>query len=458
MPSFICAARLIASLGLAAALSGCVGPGDTDTPSSELNTTSSSITAVQSSSVTLSSSAPVASSSAPVIVSSASLAESSSSSVESSSQATLSSSSEANANVPNLVAGQAFYKSTEIYALSCETCHGPDGNGSNPIELLIPARTTQDGLAQYITDSMPKNSAGNCVDDCARDTAAYILNGYSTTVDGQSSSTSVSASNSSSSTPTIGDVENAVSEEIRIERVAKGQTFFQAAANTCVVCHGANGEGGIGGSLENCDVCDTWEGLKTYIEVAMPDGGTAEGGASPEDCVGECAEAITDWIWNSVNGWALTSVGGVAGGVKVVTENRYGQDTLRLKTYSMLEADFTRIFGDVPSVFAGSASAFKPEPEFWHTDGEIGAVSLNVLVNSALQGCANENLPALTEPALRSSCADWATRMWLRPATEEELQSCVDVALIDAAELNNAEEQAKYACVSMMISLPAITY
>ena len=465
MPSFSRTAKLAAFAGLALALSACVGPVETgssssEAPSSQASISSSSSETTSSLNPPTSSSIAESSSSQVVIVSSSSVAVSSSSIVQSSSESPASSSSEANSNEPNLVEGQAFYKSTEIFALSCEACHGANGEGAASVAILLVAsgRDTQEGLTQYIAGAMPKNSASNCTGPCARDTAAYILNGYSTTTGGDSSSVAVSSSSTASSIPTTGEVENAVSEEVRNERVTKGLAFYQKATNTCVVCHGGVGQGGIGGSLENCDACGTWEGLRAYIEVAMPDGGSNEDGVGPDDCVGECAQGITDWIWNVVNGWALTEVNGVAGGVKVVTEDRYGQDTARIKTYSMLTDDFTRIFGEVPSVLAGSRNAFKSEPEFWHTEGEIGAVSLNVLVNSALQACANESLPALTESALRSSCADWATRMWLRPATEDELQSCIDVALVDAAALNNAKEQAKYACVSMMISLPAITY
>ena len=467
MPSLIRTAKLAASIGFAIVLGACVGPVETSSSSSE--TAISSETTVSSSSITVvsssvaqesSSSFAESSSSEVVVVSSSSVVVSSSSVAESSSEAQVSSSSEANADEPNLVDGQAYYKSTEIYAVSCETCHGAKGEGgaSDPILLVAPGRDTQEGLTQYIAAAMPKGSASNCIDDCARDTAAYILNGYSATVGGESSSTAMSSSSAASSTPTSGNVENAVSEEVRNERVTKGLAFYQKATNTCVICHGGSGQGGIGGSLENCDACGTWEGLRAYIDIAMPDGGSAENAVTPEACTGECAQGIADWIWNVVNGWALTDVNGVAGGVKVITENRYGQDTARIKTYSMLTADFTRIFGGVPSVLAGSQGAFKSEPEFWHTEGEIGAVSLNVLVNSALQSCAGETLPALTESALSTSCADWANRMWLRPATQDELQSCIDVALVDAAALNNANEQAKYACVSMMISLPAITY
>lgn len=240
--------------------------------------------------------------------------------------------------------------------------------------------------------------------------------------------------------------------------MSKGEAFYRNPTVNCIVCHGNDGTKtvGDGKSLENCDVCTSWTELRDYIDQRMPaapEGGSAETG--PHICTieNECANYTADWIWNKLNNWALTA----DGGIRLETENRFGQDTRRIKSYTMLLADFTRIFGEAPANLKASANAFKESPDYWYEEPEMGAVSLNVLANAAVQSCENENLPAISESALRSSCADWAKRMWLRDATEAELNSCIAVAMTDTAELSD-RERALFTCVSMMISLPALTY
>lgn len=417
-----------------------------DAVSSEASSAPASSSAVNSSeapsSVASSSSVTVVSSSQSSIVSSSSTPSSSSAPVSSSSAATNSSVSAVGdfSGTPNLENGKALYEST---TLKCSQCHGADGSatGFDAIDgnNLSAARRTFEALAPYLHTDMPTGFAPSnaCENDCARDIAAYILNGFKT------------------DTAPTGD-HTVIDEKARTERVTKGKNFFQRADLTCApACHTTE-------KFFQCENCDSWENLRDYISAEMPKFTENNGQVTlqPSACTSEdgCADRITDYIWNEINGWALTTVNGEASGIKTVTENRTGQDTLRLKTYDMLSADFDRIFGGVPSVLAGSRPAFKPEPAYWHTEGETGAVALNVIVNAAIQSCNGESLPALNEAALRTSCADWARRMWLRDATEAELQSCIDVALIDTSDLNDAKTRASYACVSMMTSLPALTF
>ncbi len=409
------------------------------------STPSSSSTAISSagpSSIASSSSLPAISSSQASLESSSSAPTSSSTPASSSSAATNSSVSAIGdfSGTPDLVAGAEFYNSP---ALGCKSCHGADGSDGSFDAIdegnLSAELTTFDTLAPYIHTDMPKLLAQptSCENACARDIAAYILNGFKT------------------ETAPTGD-HMVIDEKARTERVTKGKNFFQRADLTCApACHTTE-------KFFQCEHCDSWENLRDYISAEMPKFTENNGQVTlqPSACTSEdgCADRITDYIWNEINGWALTTVNGEASGIKTVTENRTGQDTLRLKTYDMLTADFDRIFGGVPSVLEGSRPAFKPEAAYWHTEGETGAVALNVIVNAAIQSCNGESLPALNEAALRTSCADWARRMWLRDATEAELQSCIDVALIDTSDLSDAKTRASYACVSMMTSLPALTF
>jgi len=311
---------------------------------------------------------------------------------------------------------------------------------STPTPVATPDGPSEDtsiqlSLVDYIDQYMGTSLiTSNCTIEnaCADTVAGYINNGFST----------------SSVVP--------VSEEERLERVTKGSAFYTDPTVNCIVCHGNDGTKsvGTGQSLENCDVCGTWEGLRDYIDLLMPQAGSSSE-TGPFICTTEngCASATADWIWNTVNNWTLTATGGE----RIETEDRYGQDTLRLKSYTMIAADFTRIFGSVPANFAASATAFNASPEYWYEEPELGAVSLNVLANSALQACESETLPAITQSALEASCTDWAQRMWLRNPTTDEVNSCVAVGMGDTVGLND-KERALFSCVSMMISLPSLTY
>jgi mono/diheme cytochrome c family protein len=333
----------------------------------------------------------------------------------------------------------------QLYDQQCALCHGSQGQGAASIAInntkITYSHSTKPtislSLVNYIDQYMGAlGDPTKCTiaNSCAAPVAAYIQNNYSTL--------SVKV----------------VTEAERLERVTKGETFYRNPRINCIVCHGNDGTKTVGNgkSLENCGVCTSWTALRDYIDEAMPpapEGGNAETGPFICTVANECASYTADWIWNKVNNWALTP----DGGVKVETENRFGQDTLRIKSYEMLKADFTRIFGAVPTNLAASATAFKASPKYWYDEPEMGAVSLNVLANAAVQSCNTETLPAITPAALRTSCADWARRMWLREATAAELDSCVAVGMEDTTTLP-AKERAVFTCVSMMISLPALAY
>lgn len=81
--------------------------------------------------------------------------------------------------------GTDLAKGADEYDAQCKSCHGSDGGGGIGPDLTststCPTCTDQATLASYIDAEMPDSNPGACVDDCAADVAAYILNGFSTT-------------------------------------------------------------------------------------------------------------------------------------------------------------------------------------------------------------------------------------------------------------------------------------
>ncbi len=236
------------------------------------------------------------------------------------------------------------------------------------------------------------------------------------------------------------------------DRVESGRSFYTSEA--CVICHGDDGRTNVGNNttLFDCPSCATWTQLRDAIATTMP---PAAGNLEPANCVADCADRTADWIWAEVNGWPLTADGGAR---PLVASVNLGRNTQRVKSFSALKADFARVFGAAPPFLEDAEGAFPPVPEYWFRAPELGAVTLNVLVNAAVQSCQGELMPPLEAAAVRTQCQDWARRMWLRDATEDELSSCVQTALTITADLRNPRQQLEFACASMMVSLPSLTF
>ncbi len=270
---------------------------------------------------------------------------------------------------------------------------------------------------------------GDCVGACALNVAAYIRNGFSTAT------------------------AQLLTEAQQKAQVDAGQGYY--TSKSCVICHGNDGQKSVGGgkSLLQCSVCDSWDMLRDYIDDFMPlDNGA---GFGPQSCDMECAARTADWIWVVVNGGRLTTDGGVPADQTV---DRTGFNTLRVKSFASISAEFQRVFGAVPAGLIAAKTAFRETPKYWYEEQSLGAVTLNVLANAAVESCSDETMPPFNAAAIRTKCGEWAERMWLRPATADELDSCVEVATVTTADLPTADKRLVFACASMMLSMPTLTF
>lgn len=70
----------------------------------------------------------------------------------------------------DLATGQTQYTSL------CASCHGSNGEGGIGSELTGCAQCSSfENLSAYIDSNMPNTNAASCVDECADNTAGYIL-------------------------------------------------------------------------------------------------------------------------------------------------------------------------------------------------------------------------------------------------------------------------------------------
>ena len=109
------------------------------------------------------------------------------------------------------------------------------------------------------------------------------------------SSSSVASSSSAPSGPTQAEIDM---------RVAAGLALYaegNAANNACVLCHGADGTGGLSEAIT--DSTRTYDELVTLIG----NGGGGMPACAPAD---DCAEQLTDYVWVEFLGGTLTNDGG----------------------------------------------------------------------------------------------------------------------------------------------------
>lgn len=76
------------------------------------------------------------------------------------------------------------------YEAQCASCHGADGNGTPSGSSLVGCATctTQSVLADEITRTMPIGRVKACIDQCASDTAEYILQVFNNRITGSATS------------------------------------------------------------------------------------------------------------------------------------------------------------------------------------------------------------------------------------------------------------------------------
>ena len=277
---------------------------------------------------------------------------------------------------------------------------------------------------------MPPNDANLCGPQCAFNVGGYIDNNFNTQL-------------------IIADPSEA---KIRVDA---GLEFYQSTY--CVTCHGANGRINVGAgyNLFNCPSCTSWQNVRNVITQTMP---KASANSGPDNCTGECADRITDWIWADVNGWTLTQNGGMR---PISAKVNQGFNTRRIKSYNAIVEEFKRVFGQVPEPLRDARSAFPSAPQYWYKADQLSAVTLNILINAAVLSCQSqqEQMPHLQAEPVREKCNEWANRMWLRDGTSEELESCVHTAMEVTKSMSGGERaRLEFTCASMMLSMPVLTY
>lgn len=165
------------------------------------------------------------------------------------------------------------------YVGQCASCHGIDGSGIATLgNSLLACESCQGTFEQFVARihaTMPQGSPTDCgeSDNCARDTAAYVLCSFNP---------DLVAGCPTATIPGTADL-------------GQGMTLYD---QQCGFCHIADGSGSpLGPPLQNCNNCQTtFEALEDLIRDTMP-----AVPFSPTGCVDSCAEDTAAYIFCSFN-------------------------------------------------------------------------------------------------------------------------------------------------------------
>ncbi len=338
----------------------------------------------------------------------------SSSSVASSAPPVASSSSAPSGGVTIDDADDFATMQSQYEANNCGACHTSQGGGvftalSGQIDIsyaLNPAGFPD--LVDAIHSTMPLGGAGDCTDvnNCALNTAAYMV-GLISGNNGQSSS-AVTTSSSSAGNPVSGNYAD-YTPNVEMGRIL----YEQDATQDCALCHGS-------ADMFAPDIqgYDSDQALFDKIVKTMPLSGD---GSRAGDCVGQCAADITAYLRNAINSIVVLSCNAnepITYGIRkmrLLTAQQYinsVEDLGIAQAGELTRDDFVtddfliaNSYAPHSTTVVDSSRHFK----FMTVAEELADSAANRISN----GCSSANQCA-------SRFNDFATRIFRRPLTNQE--------------------------------------
>lgn len=128
-----------------------------------------------------------------------------------------------------------------------------------------------------------------------------------------------------------------------------------------------------------------------------------------------------------------------------------GENRRRVKPYSAMQTEFSRVLGVAPATLAQSSAAFGDIPARWYLEPTAGAVSLYTTYTLAFSAC----YASLSDsPAF--DCATLQRKAWQRSPTPAETQACTD--FMNGLTSETPRRRASHACASILTSAGFTTY
>ena len=143
---------------------------------------------------------------------------------------------------------------------------------------------------------------------------------------------------------------------------------------------------------------------------------------------------------------------------------KLGVDRGRIKPFSALRTEYTRVLGAEPASLAASAATFGEAQARWYEEPEANAVALQTAYAVAFDGCLSY---IGTDPAMAvapdaatagAQCAAMARKFWSKTPSPDEIEACVDVATRASATDATPQRRWAYACASVLTAAGFMTY
>jgi hypothetical protein len=139
-------------------------------------------------------------------------------------------------------------------------------------------------------------------------------------------------------------------------------------------------------------------------------------------------------------------------------------DRFRVKPYSVLAGEFTRVLGSEPASLAANATSFVSAPDRWYVDTQASAITLFTSFRVAYEGALKlassdaKFAAAPTEESASANCNSFARQAWNRLPTVEEVAACKKVALIETVGETDVKARWAYTLASVLAAANFLSY
>lgn len=140
-----------------------------------------------------------------------------------------------------------------------------------------------------------------------------------------------------------------------------------------------------------------------------------------------------------------------------------GINRARIKPYSAMSGEYTRVLGAAPASLGASASSFDDPPARWYSEAALSGVSLNTSFAIAFDGCVAQTAgssfaAAPTPDAATKYCTETMRKAWSQSGSPDEISSCVDLATTKLSSETDPHRQWAYVCASILSSTHFLTF
>ncbi len=139
--------------------------------------------------------------------------------------------------------------------------------------------------------------------------------------------------------------------------------------------------------------------------------------------------------------------------------NRY-----RIKPYSTLDKEFTRVTGKAPPSLAANVASFAAPADRWYVEPSGSAVALFTLYRIAYEAALGyvatdaKWAVAPTEASAKVECQLFARVAWNREPIDTEIAACAQIAAVDTASETDPKMRWAYALASVLNATGFIAY